>query len=115
MALEVNYFKMGKMSYFVPIAMKIPGSAMETLKKGGAEKTELDFIGQIRDSKNQLAGTVRDSISVKLKGDESNNLSKKNLQYDSGFTLAPGNYTVNFDSKVPILPETFSRARNFTV
>ena len=96
MALEVNYFKMGKMSYFVPIAMKIPGSSMELLKKGGAEKTELDFIGQIRDSKNQLAGTVRDSISVKLKGDESTNLAKRNLQYDSGFTLAPGAYTVKF-------------------
>ena len=115
MALEVNYFKMGKMSYFVPIAMKIPGSAMETLKKGGAEKTELDFIGQIRDSKNQLAGTVRDSISVKLKGDESNNLSKKNLQYDSGFTLAPGNYTVKFLARENVSGKMGTFESKFTV
>ena len=95
-ALEVNFFKMGKLSYFVPVAVKIPGSAMEINKKGDAEKTELDFIGQIRDSAGKLQGSVRDMISVKIKGDEAISLSKKNLQYDSGFTLPPGDYTIKF-------------------
>lgn len=95
-ALEVNFFKMGKLSYFVPVAVKIPGSAMEINKKGDAEKTELDFIGQIRDSAGKLQGSVRDMISVKIKGDEATSLSKKNLQYDSGFTLPPGDYTIKF-------------------
>ncbi len=95
-ALEVNFFKMGKLSYFVPVAVKIPGSAMEINKKGDAEKTELDFIGQIRDSAGKLQGSVRDMITVKIKGDEATSLSKKNLQYDSGFTLPPGDYTIKF-------------------
>ena len=88
-ALEVNFFKMGKLSYFVPVAVKIPGSAIEVSKKGDQEKTELDFIGQIRDSKGKVQGAVRDSISVKVKGDEAASLMKRNLQYDSGFTLPP--------------------------
>ena len=43
-----------------------------------------------------LQGTVRDEITVKLKGENVGQLSKRNLAYDTGFTLAPGTYTLKF-------------------
>ena len=52
----------------MPVSVKIPGTDIELAKKGGAESTRLDFIGEVRDAKGMLQGTVRDDITVKLKG-----------------------------------------------
>ncbi len=94
LALEVNYFRMGKSTYFVPVALKIPGSAMETVKRGNSDQAEFDFIAQVRDSAGKLAGTVRDGIIVKIGGVNAGKLTQRNLEYDSGFTLPPGKYTM---------------------
>lgn len=96
LAAEVNYFRLARDRYFVPIAVKIPGSDIELAKKGGAESTKLDFIGEVRDAKGALQATVRDDIVVKLKNDQVGQLSRRNLQYDTGFTLQPGTYTLKF-------------------
>jgi VWFA-related protein len=96
LALEINYFRMARDRYFVPVSVKIPGSDIELAKKGGAESTRLDFIGQVKDAKGVLHGTVRDEITVKLKGESAGQLSQRNLEYDTGFTLQPGTYTLKF-------------------
>jgi VWFA-related protein len=96
LALETDYFRMGRDRYYVPISVKIAGSDIELAKRGGSESTRLDFIGQIRDAKNQLAGTVRDYITVKLKDQTAAELAQKTVAYDAGFTLQPGSYTLKF-------------------
>ena len=95
-AAEINYFRQAKDRYFVPVSVKIPGSDIELARKSGAENTRLDFIGEVRDAKGMLQGTVRDDISVKLKGDTVGQLTSHNLEYDTGFTLQPGTYTLKF-------------------
>jgi VWFA-related protein len=115
LALELNYFKMGKSTYFVPVAVKIPGSAIETLKKSGGEQAELDFIAQVRDSAGKLVGTVRDGLPLKLKGEGAGGLAKKNLEYDSGFTLAPGNYTIKFLARENVTGHMGTFETKFTV
>jgi hypothetical protein len=94
--MEVNYFRLGRDRYFVPVSVKIPGSDIELARKGGAESTRLDFIGEVKDSKGVLQGTVRDDIAVKLKGETAGQLATRNLEYDTGFTLQPGAYTLKF-------------------
>ena len=96
LAVEINYFRQARDRYFVPVSVKIPGSDIELARKSGAESTKLDFIGQVKDAKGMLQGTVRDEIPVKLKGDDVGQLSKRNLEYDTGFTLQPGTYTLKF-------------------
>ncbi|MGC9969619.1 MAG: VWA domain-containing protein [Bryobacteraceae bacterium] len=96
LALEVNYFRLARDRYFVPLAVKIPGSELELARKGGNESTVLDFIGQVRDARGRIAGTVRDSIEVKLKGENLGQLGKRFLEYGGGFTLMPGEYTLKF-------------------
>jgi VWFA-related protein len=95
-ALEINYFRQAKDRYFVPLSVKIPGTDIELARKGGAESTRLDFIGEVKDSKGALAATVRDEITVKLKGENAGQLVRHNLEYDTGFTLQPGTYTLKF-------------------
>jgi VWFA-related protein len=95
-ALEVDYFRLARDRYFVPVTVKIPGAELELAKHGGAETTKLDFIGEVRDSKGAVQGNVRDYQEIKLKGETAGQLSKRTLAYDTGFTLAPGTYTLKF-------------------
>jgi VWFA-related protein len=95
-AVEVNYFRMARDRYFVPVSVKIPGGDIELARKGGAETTRLDFIGEVKDSKGMLQSTVRDDIAVKLKGETAGQLAARSLEYDTAFTLQPGGYTLKF-------------------
>ncbi|MGD0497627.1 MAG: VWA domain-containing protein [Bryobacteraceae bacterium] len=96
LALETDYFRMASDRYFVPISVKMPGTDIVLAKQGKADSTRLDFIGQIRDAKKQIVGTVRDFITVKLKDTTTAELAKKTVAYDVGFTLPPGTYSVKF-------------------
>ncbi len=95
-ALEVDYFRLARDRYFVPVTVKIPGAELELAKHGGAETTKLDFIGEVRDAKGTVQGNVRDYQEIKLKGETAGQLGKRTLAYDTGFTLAPGTYTLKF-------------------
>jgi len=96
LALEVDFFRLARDKYFVPITVKMPGSELELAKGRGVESTKIDFIGEIRDAKNVVQGNVRDAQDIKLKGDTAGLLSKRTLAYDTGFTLPPGTYTLKF-------------------
>jgi VWFA-related protein len=96
LAMEIDYFRLARDRYFVPLAVKIPGSEIELARHGGAETTRFDFIGQVKDSKGAVVANVRDNIPVKLKGETAQQLSKTTLEYDTGFTLPPGMYSAKF-------------------
>lgn len=93
LALEIDYFRVARDRYFVPISVKIPGSAIDLSKR---DSTDLDFIGQVRDSRDKLVTGVRDGITVKLGQDKAALLSRRHLQYDTGVTLTPGDYRLTF-------------------
>ena len=90
LALEVNWFRLSRDRYFVPVSVKIPGSAVPFRNKGGRDTTQFDFIGEIRDEKNTRVSAVRDVIDVKLP--ESGDKSRRSLLYETGFTLGSGTY-----------------------
>lgn len=94
LALEVNWFRFAKDRYFVPVAVKIPGSAIPLAKKGAAETTQFDFIGQVRNARGSVLATVRDSIKIQLREQKAGKLTSASLLYDTGFTLAPGDYKI---------------------
>src|SRR5208282_4096136 len=63
-AMEVDYFQLNHAEYFVPIAVKIPGSELALARKGGAERTLIDFIGEVRDEYGTAIQNVRDKVDV---------------------------------------------------
>lgn len=115
LALEVNYFRIGKATYFVPVAVKIAGSALDLAKKGSEERAELDFIAQVRDGMGRMVGTVRDGITVKLKGEDAGGLTRRNLEYDTGFTLGPGDYSIKFLARENVTGKMGAFETKFTV
>ena len=95
-AVEIDYFRLEKAKYFVPVSVEIPGSALAFRGKGSKQATELDFTAQVRDAKGRVASVVRDTIPLKLDEATAGVVSRKHIQYDTGFTLAPGKYTLRF-------------------
>jgi VWFA-related protein len=93
-AMEVDYFQLNRAEYFVPVAMKIPGSELALARRGGAEHTVIDFIGEVKDEYGTTVSNVRDKVDIKLTGETAAELAKRPIQYDTGFTLLPGAYTI---------------------
>jgi VWFA-related protein len=94
--MEIDHFRLARDRYFVPIEVKIPGSEFVLAKSGGAEKTVVDFILAVKDSKGKDVQNVRDLAEVKLKTQTAAELAKAPLAYSTGFTLAPGTYNFKF-------------------
>ena len=93
-AMEVNYFQLNRAEYYVPVVMKIPGSELALARRGGAEQTVIDFIGEIKDEYGATVANLRDKVDIKLSGETAAQLAKQPIEYDTGYTLLPGTYNI---------------------
>jgi VWFA-related protein len=93
-AVEVNYFQISQAEYFVPVAVKIPGSELARARKRGAARTQLDFIGEVKDEFGVTIQNVRDKVDIRLSDETAAELAKRPLLYETGFTLLPGKYVI---------------------
>jgi VWFA-related protein len=93
-AMEIDYFQINRAEYFVPLVVKIPGRELALAKRGGAERTSIDFIGEIKDSFGSTITNVRDKVRAKLTDATAQELARRPIVYDAGFTLLPGQYTI---------------------
>lgn len=92
--MQALYFRMDRDRYFVPVELIVPGSQIPFQKGGSKDKATLDVIGEVKDSAGHVVANARDK--VKLNVDESQQVRTRNIQYSTGFTLAPGKYHVKF-------------------
>jgi VWFA-related protein len=95
-AMEIDYFQLNRAEYFVPLAVKIPGRELALARRGGFERTLIDFIGEVKDEYGTTITNVRDKIDVKLTDSTAAELAKRPIEYAGGFTLLPGKYTIKF-------------------
>jgi VWFA-related protein len=95
-AMEVNYFQLNRAEYFVPVAVKMPGSELALARRRGAARTVIDFIGEVKDDYGVTVQNVRDKLDIKLSDDTAAQLVKRPIQYQTGFTLLPGKYVIKF-------------------
>ena len=89
-ALEVDYFQTSGNRYFVPVAVKIPGSAIEF--SADQASSRVDFVVQVKNVTGAVAATVRDNLEIKFQPE----LSNRAVHYDTALLLAPGPYTLKF-------------------
>jgi VWFA-related protein len=96
-SMEIDYFQLNRAEYFVPIVVKIPGRELALAKKFGAEHTLIDFVCEVKDeSSGATMSNVRDFVNIKLSDETAAQLAHRPVEYDSGFTLFPGKYTIKF-------------------
>jgi VWFA-related protein len=94
MYMQAMYFMGNKNSYYIPVSLIVPGSQIPFVKGGDRDKATLDIAGQVKDAQGIVVGNVRQT--VKLNVDQSQQVKQKNIQYSTGFELAPGRYHLKF-------------------
>jgi VWFA-related protein len=95
-AMELNYFQLNRSEYFVPMTVKIPGSELALARSGGAERTLIDFIGEVKDEYGNTIQNLRDKVDTKLSGETASELARRPIEYSTGFTLLPAKYVIKF-------------------
>ena len=95
-AMEINHFQLNRAEYFVPLSVKIPGSELALAKRGGAVRTVIDFIGEVKTKRGTTMSNVRDKVDMKLSDATAEELARRPIVYETGFTLLPGEYVVKF-------------------
>jgi VWFA-related protein len=90
------YFRQDDAHYYLAVSLVIPGSQIPFVQAKDKDNATIDIIGQVQmlDGGKMPVGRLRDT--VKLAVDSSQQVRKKNVQYNTGFILAPGNYHLKF-------------------
>ena len=92
--LQALYFRLEDNKFFVPVSLIVPGSQIHIVKNGERDKANIDIIGQVKNAQGIIVGNVRDNVKLAL--DAAQQVQRKNIQYSTGFTLAPGKYHLKF-------------------
>jgi len=92
--LQALYFKLADGKFYIPISVVVPGSQINAATVKDKTKATIDFLGQVKDAAGIAVGQVRQTVNLAL--DANQQVQKKNVQYSTGFTLAPGKYHVKF-------------------
>jgi VWFA-related protein len=93
-AMEVNYFQLNRAEYFVPVAVKIPGSELALARRRGAARTVIDVIAEVKTETGITIQNVRDRLDIRLTDATASQLATRPIQYETGFTLLPDRYVI---------------------
>jgi VWFA-related protein len=94
MYIGAAYFRLDGARYFIPVSLVIPGSQIPFVKDQEKDKASVDVIGIVRDASGVPFGSVRDTVTLSL--DASQQVRRKNVQYNTGFILPHGKYHMKF-------------------
>jgi VWFA-related protein len=89
-----SYFRQDDSHYYLAVSLVIPGSQIPFVQAKEKDSATIDIIGEARESGKFAVGHLRDT--VKLAIDSAQQVRRKNVQYNTGFLLAPGNYHLKF-------------------
>jgi len=96
--LQAYYFRSdngsGTPHFDVPVSLIVPGSQIPFVKGGDRSKATLDIIGELKNTAGQDMAEIRQT--VKLAIDDSQQVSRKNIQYTTSFSLPLGKYHLKF-------------------
>jgi VWFA-related protein len=94
MVVGADYFRIDRHKYFVSLSARMSGTVIPPDRAG--QETEVDFLGVLQNQAGKEMGRISDKIRIKLTPEIAAELSKRGLQYDTGFTMEPGKYTLKF-------------------
>jgi len=89
-----HYFRQDDSHYYLSVSLVIPGSQIPFVQAKDKDNATIDVIGEVRADGKFAVGHQRDT--VKLAVDSAQQVRHKNVQYNTGFVLAPGSYHLKF-------------------
>jgi len=88
------YFRQDDSHYYLGVSLVVPGSHIPFVQEKDKDNATIDIIGQVQEGGKLPVGRLRDT--AKLAVDSAQQVRRKNVQYNTGFVLAPGNYHLKF-------------------
>jgi VWFA-related protein len=88
------YFRQDDSHYYLAVSLVIPGSQIPFVQAKDKDNATIDIIGEVRAGGKLPVGNLRDTVKLAL--DSSQQVRRKNVQYNTGFLLAPGSYHLKF-------------------
>ena len=92
--LSAGYFRFADNRYFVPVSVLVPGSQIPFIRENQQDRATLDLIAVVRDESKRPFGSIRDTLKLSL--NTSQEVQRKNVQYDGAFLLPPGKYVLKY-------------------
>jgi VWFA-related protein len=88
------FFRRDESHYYLAVSLVVPGSQIPFVTEKEKDNATIDVIGEVREGGKLPVGQLRDT--VKLAVDSTRDVRRKNVQYNTGFVLAPGSYHLKF-------------------
>jgi len=88
------YFRQDDSHYYLAVSLVIPGSQIPFVTEKEKDNATIDIIGEALGVGKIRVGQLRDTL--KLAVDSTQQVRRKNVQYNTGFVLAPGSYHLKF-------------------
>src|SRR5213080_2156095 len=88
------FFRKDDSHYYLAVSLVVPGSQIPFVTEKEKDNATIDIIGEVREGGKFPVGQLRDT--VKLAVDSTREVRRKNVQYNTGFVLAPGSYHLKF-------------------
>ena len=92
--MAAAYFRIDDAHYYIPVSIIIPGSQIPFVTEKDKDRATIDIIGVVQDELKHQIGSARET--VKLAVDESRQVRRKNVQYNTAFILPPGKFHIKF-------------------
>ena len=92
--LSAAYFRLAERKFYVPVSLIVPGSQIPFTHNNDQDRATLDVIGIVTDPEKRPVGQIRDTVKLALNTNQL--VQRKNVQYNSGFVLPPGQYHLKF-------------------
>ena len=89
-----SYFRKDESHYYLAVSLVVPGSQIPFVTEKDKDNATIDIIGEVLEGGKFPVGHLRDT--VKLAVESTREVRRKNVQYNTGFVLAPGNYHLKF-------------------
>ena len=88
------YFRKDDSHYYLAVSLVVPGSQIPFVTEKDKDNATIDIIGEALESGKFPVGHLRDTVKLAL--ESTRQVRRKNVQYNTGFLLAPGNYHLKF-------------------
>jgi VWFA-related protein len=115
MAMEVNQFQINRAEYFIPVSLRMPGSELLRPQPGGAARADVDVLAEIKDSHGVTIRNAKDRLRFSLDSAAAARSARRAIQYETGFTLLPGDYVIKMLARDGITGRIGTFQTTFTV
>src|SRR5467141_3696916 len=88
------YFRQDASHYYLSVSLVIPGTQIPFVQAKDKDNATIDVIGEVRADGKFAVGHLRDTVKLAL--DSTQQVRRKNVQYNTSFVLAPGSYHLKF-------------------